>query len=127
MKGASASFSFPRSGRRGFSGSFNRTWLTPAHAGATASRSARAPAPAARSARTLGCTGGFPGRPRVGGIELRAEREGAPSVGFVGAELGRLLVLGEGPREFARGFERDGEVVVGAGVAGLFGYGLLET
>src|SRR5450759_1092486 len=126
MKGASASLSFPRSGSRGFNGSFNRTWLTPAEAGATASRSARAATPAARSARNLASTGGFPGRPRIGGVELGEARVVPANVGIVRAKLQRFLVFGQGPREFSRGFQSDGEVVVGPGVAGLPGDGLLE-
>src|SRR5260221_5313497 len=126
MKGASASFSFPRRGSRGFKGSFNRTWLTPAEAAAATSRNATAAAPAARAAFPLRPTGGFPGRPRVGGVELGEPRVIAPDVGIVRTELERLLVFRQGPRKLARGLECDGEVVVGARVAGLPDDRLLE-
>src|SRR5260370_1398107 len=126
MKGASASFSFPRSGSRGFKGSFSRTWLTPADAAAATKRKARTAAPAARAARRLRRTGGFPCRAGVGGVELGEPRVVAADVGIVRAEIERLLVFHKSPRELARGLERDGEVVVGARVARLLRDGLLE-
>src|SRR5262245_41638108 len=141
MKGASASFSFPRRGSRGFNGRRRRTWLTPAARGETAKRSAAA---TARSVRTrgedrigraviertfteLGPTGGFPGGARVGRVELGEARVVAADVVVVGAQLQRLLVLLQRPRELAGRLERHGEVVVGPRVVGLLGDRLLEA
>src|SRR5262249_19718724 len=132
MKGARASLSFPRSGSRGFNGSLRRPWLTPAASGAAQTSSASAAARIARAARAkanrrLGRTGGLSRRSRVGRVELGEPRVVSPDVVVVGIELESLLVLLEGLGEFAGCLERNGEVVVGAGVVRLFGDRLLEA
>src|SRR5437899_3351834 len=99
MKGASAIFSLPRRGSRGFKGSFRRTWLTPAAAGEAARRRAKSAAHAARIRRALRGTGGFSRRAGVGGVELGEAGVVPPDVGVLRVELQGLLVLGQGPGE----------------------------
>src|SRR5215471_4837394 len=138
MNGASASFSLPRRGRRGFRGSRSLTWLTPAETGGAQRSAATATAEATSARRTgrtrrcpigigLGPTGGFPRRARVGGVELGEAGVVAADVVVVGPELQRLLVFLQRPRELARRLQRNREVVVRAGVGGVLRDRLLEA
>src|SRR5262249_44029804 len=110
--GASATLSFPRSGRRGFKGSLNRTSATPARAVA-----GKAPMPATIKAAVvpalasrrmlLGTTRRLSRRACIGGVELGEPGVVAPDVGVLRIQLQRFLVLGESFGVFPGRFERD--------------------